>query len=95
MLRRLNQRQAEHLALQVTFGHVLPSSLLDRIVAQTDGVPLFIEELAKAVVETSSGSGRFSSAPGSPRYVSSLSDGATRSASGGEAGGADRRADRA
>ena len=31
---------------------MLTQSILERIIAQTDGVPLFIEELTKAILET-------------------------------------------
>ena len=52
-LSRLNPRHAATLAAQVTAERVLTPALLERIVTQTDGVPLFIEELTKAVLETS------------------------------------------
>jgi class 3 adenylate cyclase/tetratricopeptide (TPR) repeat protein len=48
---RLDQRDSALLAARVIRDHALPAALLDRIVAQTDGVPLFIEELTKAVQE--------------------------------------------
>jgi predicted ATPase len=51
-LSRLNRKESESLA-QMTADRVLGRDLLERIVAQTDGVPLFIEELTKAVLETS------------------------------------------
>jgi DNA-binding response OmpR family regulator/class 3 adenylate cyclase/tetratricopeptide (TPR) repeat protein len=51
-LSRLNRKESETLA-QATADRVLGPDLLQRIVAQTDGVPLFIEELTKAVLETS------------------------------------------
>ena len=51
-LSRLDRRKFAALATRVTLAHALPAALLDRIVAQTDGVPLFIEELTKAVMET-------------------------------------------
>jgi class 3 adenylate cyclase/predicted ATPase len=50
-LSRLSPRQAATLASQVVVGQVLPAEMLERIVTQTDGVPLFIEELTKAVLE--------------------------------------------
>jgi predicted ATPase len=37
---------------RVTGGKVLPKEIVDQIVDRTDGVPLFIEELTKAVVES-------------------------------------------
>ena len=53
-LSRLNRRHSETLAAQVSRGaRAQPRELLERIVTQTDGVPLFIEELTKAVLETS------------------------------------------
>jgi predicted ATPase len=52
MLTRLDRRQSEVLATQVTGAHPLTPALLERIIAQTDGVPLFIEELTKAMLET-------------------------------------------
>jgi DNA-binding response OmpR family regulator/class 3 adenylate cyclase/tetratricopeptide (TPR) repeat protein len=52
-LSRLNRRHSATLAGQVTAERVLTHELLERIVTQTDGVPLFIEELTKAVLETS------------------------------------------
>jgi class 3 adenylate cyclase/tetratricopeptide (TPR) repeat protein len=51
-LGRLDRIDTASLALQLTIRPVLPPELLHRIVAQSDGVPLFIEELTKAVVET-------------------------------------------
>jgi class 3 adenylate cyclase/predicted ATPase len=51
-LSRLDRAQSAELAEQVAFKHLLPSPLLDRIVAQTDGVPLFIEELTRAVLDS-------------------------------------------
>jgi predicted ATPase/class 3 adenylate cyclase len=50
-LSRLDRRESAVLAARVMQEHALPEGLLDRIVAQTDGVPLFIEELTKAVLE--------------------------------------------
>ncbi len=50
-LNRLGRLDATRLAAQVTSDGALSSSLLDQIVARADGVPLFIEELTKAVLE--------------------------------------------
>ena len=50
-LRRLTQTQATQLAERIVVERALPAGLLHRIVTQTDGVPLFIEELTKAVLE--------------------------------------------
>ncbi len=52
-LSRLDRPDAMALAARVATGHALSPALLDRIVAQADGVPLFIEELTKTVQEAS------------------------------------------
>jgi tetratricopeptide (TPR) repeat protein len=51
-LNRLGRRQATALVAKVTGGKVLPHEVLDQILAHTDGVPLFIEELTKSVLES-------------------------------------------
>ena len=48
---RLSRRQSAKLIAGLTGGKALPAELLERIVAQIDGVPLFIEELTRAVLE--------------------------------------------
>jgi len=52
-LSRLNRKHSEALATQVIAERALTPELLQRIVTQSDGVPLFIEELTEAVLETS------------------------------------------
>jgi predicted ATPase len=47
-LSRLPHSQAEMMVSRVTGGKTLPSEVLQQIVAKTDGVPLFVEELTKA-----------------------------------------------
>ena len=56
-LRRLTQKQAAQLAEGIVVERILSPALLERIVTQTDGVPLFIEELTKAVLEGAEPSG--------------------------------------
>jgi class 3 adenylate cyclase/tetratricopeptide (TPR) repeat protein len=51
-LTRLDKIEAEALIAGVTGGKSLPLEVLDQIVARTDGVPLFIEELTKTVLES-------------------------------------------
>ncbi|HSY56788.1 MAG TPA: AAA family ATPase [Bradyrhizobium sp.] len=51
-LNRLSQRERAMLVDHVTGGKKLPPGLLDQIVERTDGVPLFVEELTKAVLES-------------------------------------------
>ena len=42
-LTRLDRRHSEALATKVATAHVLTHAILERIIAQADGVPLFIE----------------------------------------------------
>jgi class 3 adenylate cyclase/predicted ATPase len=51
-LNRLGRRQCAAMITRVTGDKPLPDLLRDQIVAKTDGVPLFIEELTKAVIES-------------------------------------------
>ncbi|MGB0506700.1 MAG: AAA family ATPase, partial [Pikeienuella sp.] len=51
-MERLSLAEGEALILQVTGGLPLPDDLKDRILAKADGVPLFAEEMTKAVLET-------------------------------------------
>jgi class 3 adenylate cyclase/predicted ATPase len=53
-LSRLDRPQSTALVTHVMGGNVIASSVIDRIVAGSDGVPLFIEELTKAVLENPS-----------------------------------------
>ena len=50
-LNRLARKQAASMVERVTGGKALPVEVLNQIVAKTDGVPLFVEELTKAVLE--------------------------------------------
>jgi class 3 adenylate cyclase len=49
---RLPTRQAVEVIRQVAQGKVLPPEVVEQIVAKTDGVPLFVEELTKMVLES-------------------------------------------
>ena len=51
-LSRLPRPQAARLVHGVTGGKPLPAEILAQIVAKTDGVPLFVEELTKTVLES-------------------------------------------
>jgi class 3 adenylate cyclase len=51
-LNRLPRRQGAEMIAYVTGGKALPKEISDQIVDRTDGVPLFIEELTKTVVES-------------------------------------------
>ncbi|MBI5265498.1 MAG: AAA family ATPase [Bradyrhizobium sp.] len=50
-LTRLGRRDGTELVLRVTGGKALPKEIMEHILAHTDGVPLFIEELTKMVLE--------------------------------------------
>ena len=51
-LNRLDQRESAALAQRIAGNSLaLPAEAVDEIVERTDGVPLFVEELTKAVVE--------------------------------------------
>jgi class 3 adenylate cyclase len=50
-LSRLGRREGAVLVGRVAGGKALPAEVLEQIVAKTDGVPLFVEELTKAVLE--------------------------------------------
>jgi predicted ATPase len=52
-LTRLEQPQVEAMVEKMTGGKALPGEVLQQIVAKTDGVPLFVEELSKMVLESS------------------------------------------
>src|SRR6266487_2162042 len=51
-LNRLPPRQRAEVIRHVTGGKALPKEIADQIIDRTDGVPLFIEELTKSVVES-------------------------------------------
>jgi len=51
-LARLSRRECVALVDRITDGKVLPDEVLEQILARTDGVPLFIEELTKTVIES-------------------------------------------
>ena len=51
-LNRLPPRQRAEMISGVTGGKALPEEIADQIIDRTDGVPLFVEELTKAVVES-------------------------------------------
>jgi class 3 adenylate cyclase len=51
-LNRLPPRQRAEMIVHVTGGRALPKEIAEQIVDRTDGVPLFIEELTKSVIES-------------------------------------------
>jgi predicted ATPase/class 3 adenylate cyclase len=51
-LPRLARRQAAEMINRVAHGKTLPAEVVEQVVAKTDGVPLFVEELTKMVLES-------------------------------------------
>ena len=56
-LSRLDRRQGAMLVQRVAGNKALPADTVEEIVTRTDGVPLFVEELTKAVLEAHAGVG--------------------------------------
>jgi class 3 adenylate cyclase len=50
-LGHLDRNDVENMVVQVTGGRVLPPQVMKQIVGKSDGNPLFVEELTKAVLE--------------------------------------------
>jgi class 3 adenylate cyclase/predicted ATPase len=51
-LGRMGRSQVEELVSRITRGKTLPADVVQHIVAKTDGVPLFVEELVKMILES-------------------------------------------
>src|ERR1700730_4383527 len=51
-LNRLDRRDRTALAEQIAGDKALPGEVVDQIVDRTDGVPLFVEELTKSIIES-------------------------------------------
>jgi predicted ATPase len=51
-LPRLPRRQATEMTARVAHSKALPPEVVEQVVAKTDGVPLFVEELTKMVLES-------------------------------------------
>jgi class 3 adenylate cyclase/tetratricopeptide (TPR) repeat protein len=51
-LNRLSREQGAELVESVTRGKALPPEVLDEVLARTDGIPLFVEELTRSVLES-------------------------------------------
>ena len=102
-LNRFGRRQAVAMIDRVTGGKALPAEVLEQIVAKTDGVPLFVEELTKTVLESGllreeNGAYVLASALtplAIPSTLQDLADGAAGSSRAGQGDRADRGGDRA
>ncbi|MBV8521274.1 MAG: AAA family ATPase, partial [Acetobacteraceae bacterium] len=51
-LTKLTRAQSSALVLKLAGGKTFPADLLEHILSKTDGVPLFIEELTKSILES-------------------------------------------
>jgi predicted ATPase len=51
-LTRLGRSQVQAMITSLTGGKALPAAVVEQIVAKTDGVPLFVEELVKMLLES-------------------------------------------
>ena len=51
-LSKLTRAQSAAMVSRITGGKRLPAELLEEIIAKTDGVPLFVEELTKSILES-------------------------------------------
>src|SRR5262249_9227636 len=50
-LNRLNHRQTREMVVGVAVRAALPNNVIDAVVKRTDGVPLFVEELTRLILE--------------------------------------------
>jgi predicted ATPase/class 3 adenylate cyclase len=66
---RLSHAQVEQIVHRMTDGKTFPKEVLAQIVEKTDGVPLFVEEITKAILE----SGQLQALDGHYELVGSLS----------------------
>jgi class 3 adenylate cyclase/predicted ATPase len=66
---RLSPSQVEQIVHRMTDGKTLPTEVLQQILAKTDGVPLFVEEMTKAILE----SGQLTAVNGHYELAGSLS----------------------
>ena len=49
---RLSHAQVEQIVTGISDGKIFPLEVIQQIIARTDGVPLFIEEMTKAILES-------------------------------------------
>jgi predicted ATPase len=81
-INRLAQREIDAMIDRVIGNESLPANIRRDIIERTDGIPLFVEEMTKAVLETGSararacGYGSATSGPGGAREPPRLADGA-------------------
>ena len=66
---RVSHAQVEQIVAGISDGKTLPAEVLQQIIAKTDGVPLFVEEMTKAILE----SGQLKAPDGHYELVGALS----------------------
>ena len=100
-LNRLAERDIDAMIDRVVGNKLLPASIRQDIVERTDGVPLFVEEMTKAVLEAEGEEAARATlaahsvaGAGGAGELARLADGAARPARPGQGSGADRRGDR-
>ena len=100
-INRLGHRDAGSLIDRVIGTKLLPAKIRQDIIERTDGIPLFVEEMTKAVLEAGSEREAMQTAAAVPspalavpREPACFPDGAARPARPGQGGGADRGGDR-
>ena len=49
---RLSRAQVEQIVTDMTDGKTFPAAVLQQVITKTDGVPLFVEEITKAILES-------------------------------------------
>jgi predicted ATPase len=62
-LNRLDERDVTALVRGLAGNALLGNEIVEEIIERTDGVPLFVEELTKAVLESSDGDARLAASP--------------------------------
>ena len=51
-LNRLSPTQVEQILIRMTDGKTFPAAVRQQVITKTDGVPLFVEEITKAILES-------------------------------------------
>jgi AAA ATPase-like protein len=74
VLSRMEREAGEAMILRIADGRPLPPGIIDEILAKADGVPLFIEELARTVIESGPFGGSATTSLSSLAVPSSLHD---------------------
>ena len=67
-LNRLAEREATRIIAQLIEDKELPADVMAEIVERTDGIPLFVEEMTKAVLEAESERSARRTPPRFPRW---------------------------